>query len=78
MTEHLASSANGRRWLPEFGEHAQAQWGDGSSAIDLIGCVISGDADKRSGTVIHVDDTFVDPIDTNVDQCRRQIHLEDD
>lgn len=78
MTEHLASSADGRRWLPEFAEHAPARWGDGSSAVDLVRRVLNGDADEWSGNVIHVGDTFVDPLDTSTERRRLRIHLEDD
>lgn len=78
MTEHLASSADGRRWLPEFGEHAPARWGDGSSAVDLVRRIISGDADQWAGSVIHVGDTFAEPTDATNDRRRLRISLGDD
>ena len=61
MTEALASSIEGRRWLPEFGEQARMRWGDGRSAVDLVRRIIDGDADHWSGRVIHVGDDLADP-----------------
>ena len=56
MTEHLAHSAEGERWLPSFGERAENQWGDGAGAVDLIDQISAGRADRLAGRVIHVGD----------------------
>lgn len=56
MTEHLASSDEGRRWLPEFGIGAVDTWGDGSTAVDLLRRVVAGEADALGGRVVYVGD----------------------
>lgn len=56
MTEHLASSTDGRRWLPAIGDRAPDHWGDGTSAHHLMRRIIAGDADALSGRVVVVDE----------------------
>lgn len=56
MTEHLASSAEGQRWLPEFGRRAQEKWGDGMNAITLVRRIIAGEADALTGRIVYVGD----------------------
>lgn len=56
MTEHLANSDAGRRWLPAFGERAHRRWGDGTSAVDLIRRIANGDADHLSGRIVFAGD----------------------
>lgn len=52
MTEQLATSDEGRRWLPSFGDDARGRWGDGTTAVKLIRRIVSGDADPLSGRVV--------------------------
>jgi 3alpha(or 20beta)-hydroxysteroid dehydrogenase len=56
MTEHLADSADGRQWLPSFGEHAAEHWGDGTAAVELIHRIVDGCADQLAGRVVHAGD----------------------
>lgn len=56
MTEHLASSDPGRRWLPEFGPVAADRWGDGARAVDLLRRIVVGEADGLAGRIVHVGD----------------------
>jgi 2-dehydro-3-deoxy-L-rhamnonate dehydrogenase (NAD+) len=56
MTENLAFGAQGRQWLPAFGQRATDHWGDGASAVDLIHQISAGRADRLAGRVIHVGD----------------------
>ncbi len=56
MTEHLASSSEGRQWLPEFGQRAPEHWGDGTSAVTLVRRIIAGEADALAGRLVHVGD----------------------
>ena len=56
MTEHVASSTDGRQWLPAFGDRAPDHWGDGTSAQHLMRRIIAGDADALAGRVVIVDD----------------------
>ncbi len=74
MTERLAFSDDGRRWLPEFGDHAAQRWGDGTSAVDLVRRILNGDADQWSGRVVHVGDALTDPPDP--EDSRRQLRLD--
>jgi 5-hydroxydodecatetraenal polyketide synthase CpkA len=60
MTEHLAWSAEGRRWLPEFGQRAEHHWGDGTPAIELLDRITNGEADSLSGRIIHVGDDLAE------------------
>ncbi len=56
MTQHLASSTDGRQWLPTFGDRAPDHWGDGRSAHHLMRRILAGEADALSGRVVVVDD----------------------
>lgn len=56
MTEYLASGAEGREWLPAFGQRAPDHWGDGASAVDLIRQIDAGRADELAGRVVHAGD----------------------
>jgi hypothetical protein len=56
MTEHLASSPEGRAWLPEFGPRARDHWGDGTDAVALIRRINAGEADSLAGRIVHAGD----------------------
>lgn len=53
MTERLAESDAGRRWLPEFGVRAKDHWGDGSAAVELVERIVAGEADTLAGRIIY-------------------------
>ncbi len=63
MTERLAFGAEGRRWLPEFEQHARTHWGDGTSAVGLVRRILNGEADRWSGRVLRTADSLADPPD---------------
>lgn len=69
MTEHLASSMDGRQWLPAFGDRASDHWGDGTSAQHLMRRIIAGDADALAGRVVVVDDDLSDLAATGTDEA---------
>lgn len=56
MTEQLARSEEGQRWLPHFGPRAEQHWGDGSSAVALVKQILAGAADALAGRIIHAGD----------------------
>ena len=58
MTERLAWSEQGRRWLPGFGEHAERTWGDGDGATKMLDQVVAGAADRLAGRILHPDDNL--------------------
>lgn len=58
MTERLAWGDEGRRWVPGFGERAEADWGDGESAIQAVEQILAGKADALSGRVIYAGEGF--------------------
>jgi NAD(P)-dependent dehydrogenase (short-subunit alcohol dehydrogenase family) len=60
MTEHLAWSDDGRRWVPEFGPRAQRNWGDGHTAEQLLDEILAGAADGLSGRIVYPDDDLSD------------------
>jgi NAD(P)-dependent dehydrogenase (short-subunit alcohol dehydrogenase family) len=76
MTEHLAYSAEGRRWLPAFSRHAPDRWGDGAAAVELIRRINAGLADQLAGRVINVGDdveTLTLRCDSNPNQRRLRL-----
>lgn len=58
MTERLAWSEEGRRWLPAFARHAEQHWGTGETATQLLDAIVSGAADTFSGRIIHAGDNL--------------------
>jgi 3-oxoacyl-[acyl-carrier protein] reductase len=58
MTERLAWSEEGRRWLPGFGDHAEKTWGDGAGATQMLDQVVAGAADRLAGRILHPDDNL--------------------
>jgi len=58
MTERLAWSKEGRRWLPGFSEHAEKTWGDGAGATQMLDQVVAGAADRLAGRILHPDDNL--------------------
>lgn len=56
MTEHLAWSEDGQRWLPSFGSHAEKNWGNGAAAKILMDEIIAGRADDLVGRVLFAGD----------------------
>ena len=69
MTEHLASSAEGRQWLPSFGKRAPDHWGDGASAYQLVRQIIAGAADELSGRVVAADDELARLVAASADDA---------
>jgi NAD(P)-dependent dehydrogenase (short-subunit alcohol dehydrogenase family) len=67
MTEYLASSPEGRAWLPEFGPRARDHWDDGSDAVDLIRRINAGEADSLAGRIVHAGDD----LDQLATECER-------
>ena len=53
MTERLARSEEGQRWLPRFGVRVEERWGDGESAVHLVEQILAGAADEFSGRTIY-------------------------
>jgi len=60
MTEHLAFSDEGRRWLPGFAAGAEARWGAGQAALLLVDGILAGTADGLSGRILYVGDDLED------------------
>ncbi|MGQ0431606.1 MAG: SDR family NAD(P)-dependent oxidoreductase [Microthrixaceae bacterium] len=60
MTERLAWSEDGRRWLPGFAPRAEKNWGDGQPAIQLLDQVIAGAADELAGRILHAGDDLAE------------------
>jgi 3-oxoacyl-[acyl-carrier protein] reductase len=56
MTEMLAWSEQGRAWLPDFGPGAEARWGDGGAAAELVAAIASGAADELTGRLLWAGD----------------------
>jgi len=56
MTQTLAWGEAGQRYLPRFGERAEAHWGDGREATALVDEIRAGRADALAGRVLFVDD----------------------
>ena len=56
MTEALAWGEAGQRYLPRFGERAEAHWGDGRAAAALVDAIRAGRADALTGRVLFVED----------------------
>jgi NAD(P)-dependent dehydrogenase (short-subunit alcohol dehydrogenase family) len=56
LTERLAWGEPGRRFLPQFGERAEAHWGDGRGTITLIDAIAEGKADGLTGRIVSPDD----------------------
>lgn len=53
MTEHLAQSDAGRRWVPGFGTRAAQNWGNGDSTIGLLDQIMAGETDELAGRIVH-------------------------
>lgn len=60
MTEHLASSEDGRRWVPGFGCRAEQNWGNGDSAVELLDKIMAGAADEMAGRIVHTGDNLAE------------------
>lgn len=78
MTEQLAWSATGRRWLPTFGDRAERHWGDGRSAAELIDRITAGEADQLTGRIVHAGDDLArlaKEATNNPDLRRLRLHL---
>lgn len=56
MTERIARSDEGRRWLPGFAARAEQGWGSGETATRLLDQILSGAADELAGRVLHAGD----------------------
>ena len=71
MTEYLASSEAGRRWIPEFGTRAVERWSDGTRAVELLRRIAAGDADHLAGRTVHVGDD----LDALTDACAADLDV---
>lgn len=60
MTERLAWSDEGRRWLPGFAAHAAQSSGSGGPATQLLDQILSGAADELAGRVLHAGDDLAE------------------
>jgi 3-oxoacyl-[acyl-carrier protein] reductase len=67
MTDHLTSSAAGRRWVPEAGRGRVV---DAEQTAGLIARLAGGGADALSGRLLHTLDE-VDALLANVEKIRR-------
>lgn len=56
MTEHLAWSDPGQQWLPDFKEHAEANWGNADPALTAFERILAGDADSLAGRILYATD----------------------
>jgi NAD(P)-dependent dehydrogenase (short-subunit alcohol dehydrogenase family) len=54
MTEHILTSAEGRKWMPEFQSIPLDQWTDPEKIGDFVVRLANGDADALSGRFLHV------------------------
>jgi NAD(P)-dependent dehydrogenase (short-subunit alcohol dehydrogenase family) len=54
MTQTLAGSDEGRRWLPEFSRLSQDEWVPAERGAELAFRLARGDADELSGRALHV------------------------
>jgi NAD(P)-dependent dehydrogenase (short-subunit alcohol dehydrogenase family) len=75
MTERLATSDDGRRWLPPFGERAHHHWGDGASAVALIRRIMSGGADRLGGRIVYTDDDLAALAESCTDEDARRLRI---
>jgi NAD(P)-dependent dehydrogenase (short-subunit alcohol dehydrogenase family) len=56
MTERLAWSEDGRRWLPGFAAGAEKRWGDAGPAAELVEAIAMGAADQLTGRILYPGD----------------------
>ena len=76
LTERLAWGAEGRAWLPRFGDGVEDRWGDGRPAADLVEAIALGRADALSGRILHVGDDLAELAGRcRVDQDLRRLRL---
>lgn len=71
MTEHLASGADGQRWMPGFGGFAREHWGDGATALTLVRRIVAGEADELSGRLVYAHDDLA----SLAARCRTDVDL---
>lgn len=79
MTERLAWSDDGRRWLPSFAARAEQAWGSGETATRLLDKILSGAADELPGRVLHPADDLAELARlaaTTEDFRRLRLHFE--
>jgi NAD(P)-dependent dehydrogenase (short-subunit alcohol dehydrogenase family) len=56
MTEHLAWSDEGQRWLPTFRPHAEKNWMSGDAAAAMVEEIMAGRADSLGGRILYAGD----------------------
>lgn len=56
MTEHLAWSDEGQRWLPTFRPHAEKNWMSGDAAAAMVVEIMAGRADSLGGRILYAGD----------------------
>lgn len=71
MTEHIASGADGQRWIPGFGGFAREHWGDGATAVTLVRRIVAGEADELSGRLVYDHDDLA----SLAARCRTDVDL---
>jgi NAD(P)-dependent dehydrogenase (short-subunit alcohol dehydrogenase family) len=75
MTEGLASTDEGRRWLPEFAELAETDgWLSPQVGAELIARIATGELDPLAGRFVHVN-MDVDALLTDADAIRESERL---
>jgi NAD(P)-dependent dehydrogenase (short-subunit alcohol dehydrogenase family) len=74
LTERLASGAEGKAWLPRFGNGVEDRCGDGRPAAELVEAIALGRADALSGRTLHVGDDLTELAERcQVDQDLRRL-----
>jgi NAD(P)-dependent dehydrogenase (short-subunit alcohol dehydrogenase family) len=54
ITERLAESAEGRRWLPDFAEIGESEWLSPEECGELVARIATGELDRLSGRYLYV------------------------
>jgi NAD(P)-dependent dehydrogenase (short-subunit alcohol dehydrogenase family) len=74
LTERLASGAEGKAWLPRFGNGVEDRCGDGRPAAELVEAIALGRADALSGRTLHIGDNLTELAERcQVDQDLRRL-----
>lgn len=60
LTDYLANSPAGRKWVPEFSRFQEGDWWPPERAGELVVFLASGQADELAGRYIHVSQDWVD------------------
>jgi hypothetical protein len=77
MTEYLADSDEGQRWVPTFAERAHRHWGDAERAVALIRRIANGDVDGLSGRIMFASDDLAAVVPRTADADARRLRIHD-